>query len=294
MRLTVKQKDGQAQEYRFHGSPIHIGRGEDNQVVLADRTVSKQHAVIFSTDDGAWMLEDLDSANKTFLNKKAIHRSRVTTGDAIEISDFLIEIATVDVEPEEKRLQAEDTLQLEATLSTPRHETVVRKPDAGHAPAMRLPAKRLTDFAKATDTISDALDIEELLLALIDTVLKQFSSFHVWCALREQPNGPMTYHAGKRRDGKAVEIDELALSDKINGAVERGQSLVLPRVSATMEGTARIRSAIIASIVGHSGCYGVIYVDNAMIHEHYSLSDLDYLMFVAIHTNAVLKKLLTD
>lgn len=293
MRLKVSQKDGQPQEYRFHESPIHIGRGENNQVVLADRTVSKRHAVIFSTDDGAWMLEDLDSANKTFLNNKSIHRARITTGDAIKISDFAIEVTLVDVEPDEKRIQAEDTLQLEASLSTPRNETVVRKPDAGHAPAMRLPANRLTDFSQATEAISDALDIEELLLALIETVLKQFSGFHVWCALREQPNGPMTYHAGKRRDGQAVEINELALADKINNAVERGQSLVLPRVSAQMEGTARIRSAIIASIVGHSGCYGVIYVDNAMVHEHYSLSDLDYLMFMAIHTNAVLKRLLT-
>jgi predicted component of type VI protein secretion system len=261
---------------------------------LPGGTVSKQHAVIFSTDDGAWMLEDLDSSNKTFLNGKAIHRARITTGDVITITDFSIEIAMVDIEPEEKLSQAEDTLQLEATLSTPRNETVVRKPDASHAPAMRLPSKRLTDFAQAADAISDVLDIEELLLALIDTVLKQFSGFHVWCALREQPSGPMTYHAGKRRDGQAVDIGELALADKINHAVERKQSLVLPRVSAQMEGTDRIRSAIIASIVGHSGCYGVIYVDNAMIHEHFSLSDLDYLMFIAIHASAVLKRLLKD
>jgi hypothetical protein len=38
----------------------------------------------------------------------------------------------------------------------------------------------------------------------------------------------------------------------------------------------------------------VIYVDNAMIHEHFSLSDLDYLMFIAIHASAVLKRLLKD
>lgn len=294
MRLTVKRKDGQTQEYTFHEAPIHIGRGLSNQVVLPDRTVSKQHAVVFTTDDDAWMVEDLDSANKTYLNGKAVHRARITTGDVVKIADFTLDMVMEDFAPEEKQIQAEDTLHLEASLSTPRNETVVRKPDAGHAPAMRLPAKRLTDFSQATDVISDALDIEELLLALIDTVLKQFSGFHVWCALREQPNGPMTYHAGKRRDGQTVEISDLALADKINHAVERGQSLVLPRVSAQMEGSDRIRSAIIASIVSHTGCYGVIYVDNAMVHEHYSLSDLDYLMFVAIHTSATLKRLLTD
>jgi hypothetical protein len=46
---------------------------------------------------------------------------------------------------------------------------------------------------------------------------------------------------------------------------------------------------MISSIVNPAGCFGVLYVDNAMVHDHYSLSDLDYLMLVAIHTSAVLK-----
>ncbi len=292
MRLKVCGSDGQAQEYTFHEDPIHIGRGDASQVVLADRTVSKQHAVIFSTEEGGWIIEDLGSANKTYLNGKVVNKSPLKTGDSLKITEFDIEVMLEDPVPADSQIQGEDTLHLEASLSTPRHETVVRKPDAGHAPAMRLPAKRLTDFSQATDSVSSANDLEELLIGLVDILTKQFSAFHVWCALREQPNGPMTYHMGKRRDGQAIAIDDLALADKVNTAVERGQSLVLPRVSAQMEGAARIRSALIAAIVGPQGCYGVIYIDNAMVHEHYSLSDLDYLMFVAIHTSATLKKLL--
>ena len=181
---------------------------------------------------------------------------------------------------------------MEASLATPPHEIIVRRPDAGHAPAMRLPAKRLTDFSRATEAICEADSLEELLLALLNTILRQFSAFHVWCALREQPSGPMTYHAGKRRDGRAVELSDIKLSEKINQAVEKGQSLVMPRVAADIEEKERIRSAIIATIRRSAGCYGVLYVDNAMVHEHYSLSDLDYLMLLAMHTAAVLKRFL--
>ena len=110
--------------------------------------------------------------------------------------------------------------------------------------------------------------------------------------LREQPNGPMTYHAGKRRDGQQVQLAEIKLQDKINQAIEKGQFLVLPRVAAKVEAEDRIRSALIASIMRQGGCYGVLYIDNAMIHEHYSLSDLDYLMLIAIHTAAILKNFL--
>ena len=52
-------------------------------------------------------------------------------------------------------------------------------------------------------------------------------------------------------------------------------------------------SALIAAIAGPSGCFGVIYIDNAMVHDHYTLGDLDYLMLITAHTAAVLSRLLT-
>jgi hypothetical protein len=158
---------------------------------------------------------------------------------------------------------------------------------------MRLPAKRLTDFIQACDMTCKGKNVEDLLVALLNISLKQFSAFHTWCALREQPNGPMTYHAGKRRDGHPVELQELKLADKINQAVERSQSLVMPRVAADLEEKERIRSALIAAISGPTGCYGVIYLDNAMVHDHYTLGDLDYLMLIAIHTATVLHRFIT-
>jgi hypothetical protein len=294
MRIVVKQKDGPTKEFQFAEGPISIGRAANNMILLPDRAVSKKHALIAPTDDGKWIVEDLDSANKTYLNDEAIHRAKIKTGDSLRITSFTIEIHLEDQAEVDEAAQLEDTFDLEASLSIPVHETVVRKPDAGHAPAMRLPAKRLNDFSQATEAICEANNLEEMLLTLLNITLKQFSAFHTWCALREQPSGPMTYHAGKRRDGQVVELSDIKLSVKINQAVERGQSLVMPRVAADVEEKARIRSAIIATIRRSSGCYGVLYVDNAMVHEHYSLSDLDYLMMLAMHTAAVLKRFINS
>ncbi|MCJ7777802.1 MAG: FHA domain-containing protein [Sedimentisphaerales bacterium] len=295
MRIIVKEKDGLTKEFQFSEGPISIGRAVNNKILLPDRAVSKEHAIISITDDGKWIVEDKDSANKTFLNGEAIHKAELKTGDCLRITCFTIEINLENKEPEiDEAAQLEDTLNLEASLAIPVHETVVRKLDASHAPAMRLPAKRLTDFLQAAEIICDANNLEEMLLTLLNIMLKQFSAFHTWCALREQPNGPMTYHAGKRRDGKAVELSDIKLGDKINQAVEKGQSLVMPRVAADVEEKERIRSAIIATIRRSSGCYGVMYIDNAMIHEHYSLSDLDYLMLLAMHTAAGLKKFINS
>jgi hypothetical protein len=290
MRMIVKQKGGNTKEFQFIEGPISIGRGTNNKVFLPDKGVSREHAVIHCTSNGKWVIEDLDSANKTFLNEEAVHKAEIKHGDCLRITDFTLEIILEPDVDAEAPIQAEDTLQLEAALTTPKHETVVRRPDAQHAPAMRLAARRLSDFSKATEQIFAAGNVDELLLTLLDVTLGQFSAYHVWCALRMQPTGPMICHGGKRRDGVPVQLSELQLSEKITQAVEKGQFFVLPSVSAQMESKERIRSAMVAAIMRPDGCYGVLYVDNAMIHEHYSLSDLDYLMLIAIHTAAILKK----
>lgn len=295
MRLTVKQSDSTINEFQFTEGPIYIGRHLNSQIFLRSRTVSRQHAVIFRTQDGKWMVEDLDSANKTYLNDEAIRKTEIKTGDVLRICDFTIEVNLEDDTDAEKPIDLEDTLtktaySMKAALTTPPHEIIVRKPDAGQAPAMRLPAQRLADFSEATEMLCSTNSLDELLLALLEITLRQFGAYHTWCALRTQTTGPMTYHAGKQRGGQRVELSDIKLNEKITQALEKGEFLVLPRVSAQVEEGEGIRSAIIAPIMRPAGCFGVLYVDNAIEQEHYSLSDLDYLVLLAIHTAAILEK----
>ncbi len=284
MRLVVKKSNSTVSELRFSSGPVYIGRHSNSQVFLPDRTVSRQHAVIFSTQDGKWMAEDLDSANKTYLNDEAIHKAEIKTGDCLRITDFSIEVYLEDEAEAEKPIRPEDTL----TTTSRDSQIIVRKPDVERAPDITLPAKRVQDFLQATEAICKANGLDEVLQVLLSITLRQFSAYHSWCALRNQATGPMTCHAGKRRDGQTVELSEIKLNEKISQAVEKGQFLLLPQVSAQTEGE-KIRSAIIAPIMDPTGCFGVLYVDNAMDHEQYSLSDLDYLMLLAIHTAAILE-----
>jgi pSer/pThr/pTyr-binding forkhead associated (FHA) protein len=291
MRILLRQKDGNTKEFQFQKGPISIGRGANSNIFLPDRAVSRQHAVINSTEDGKWTIEDLDSASKTYLNDEAIHKAEIKHGDSLRITDFIIDVVMEEeVSEDDKAMQLDDTMHLEAALAVPPHETVVRKPDAGHAPAMRLAARRLMEFSQAAERICETGSLDELLLSLLDITLEQFGAYHVWCALRKAPTGPMTCHGGKKRDGNPVDLSKLKLQQKITQVVEKGQFLVLPRVSAQIEEEEAIRSALIAAIMRPNGCFGVIYADNAMKDKHYSLSDLDYLMLISMHTAAIMKK----
>jgi pSer/pThr/pTyr-binding forkhead associated (FHA) protein len=284
MRLFVKQGDRTVSEFRFSKGPIYIGRHTNSQILLPDRRVSRQHATIFKRPDGKWMLEDLDSANKTYLNDKSIHQAEIKTGDQIRIADFTIEVALEDEAEIGKEIHLEDTL-----ITVPRKlRIIIREPDAEHAPDIRLPAKRAKDFIQATEVISKANGADEVLKTLINILFVQFNAYSCWCALRNEPDGPMTSHLGKRTDGNEIQISEIKLNKRITEAVDKKHFLLLPQVPEQKAGP-KICSAIIAPIISEGGCFGVLYVDNEIGKEPYSTSDLDYLMLIAIHTAVILE-----
>jgi pSer/pThr/pTyr-binding forkhead associated (FHA) protein len=296
MRLVVKQDSRVVNEFTFAKGPIYIGRHTHSQIFLPERTVSRQHAVIYSTQDGKWMAEDLDSANKTYLNDEPIRKVEIKNGDILRITDFTIEIEIEAGSGADKPINLEDTLTKTAYGSDDTHtatlrdlQVIIRRLDAEHAPDIKLPAKRAKDFVYATEVICRANGLDEVLQVLLDTASRQFRSYHTWCALRNQTTGPMTCHAGKKRGGQTIQLSEIKLSEKITEAVEKGRFLLLPRIPTQTEEKEKIRSAMIAPIVGQAGCFGVLYVDNDMAHEHYTLGDLDYALLLAIHTSAILE-----
>ena len=293
MRLILR-KDGKAvKEFRFPKGPVYIGRHVHSQVFLPDREVSRQHAAIFATRDGKWVVEDLESANGTYLNGKKIHQEQLKSGDGLRLGGFAIEISLETGESAGEAVHLDDTLvpQIGKPAVTPARavpETIVRKPDVEHAPDIRLPAKRAKEFLQATETICRANGADEVLKALLGILLKDFAACHCWGALRNVAEGPMTCHAGRTQDGRGVELGEIIVKEKVTQAVDKKEFLLIPRVSSAAD-EPKVRSAMIAPIIDPTGCFGILYVDNAMDQGQYTLSDLDYLMLLAIHTAAIVE-----
>ncbi len=64
-----------------------IGRGPDNNIVLADRKVSRHHAAIVDTGS-TFVIADLHSANGVYVSGRRIHASAtLSSGEAIRIGD---------------------------------------------------------------------------------------------------------------------------------------------------------------------------------------------------------------
>lgn len=63
---------GNGQTQQLIGDRFSIGRGGHCDIVLNDANVSREHALLVRTDDGQWLLRDLDSTNGTFVNGEEI------------------------------------------------------------------------------------------------------------------------------------------------------------------------------------------------------------------------------
>lgn len=281
--MVVKQSGRTINEFRFTKGPVYIGRHTNSQVFLPDRRVSRHHAVIFRTQQGQWLVEDLDSANKTYLNDAIVHKARIKTGDRLTITDFIIEVDLEKDTEETEQIGLEDTL-VGVALQP---QIITRKVDEEDAADLKLPAKRAMDFARATELICEADSLDEMVEALMGIAAGQLGALHSFCALRSEPSGPMMAHAGRGRDGRILQLDEIKLKSRIAEAIDKSQFVLFPRLPA--QRPQGILSAIIAPIKGSAGCFGVLYIDNATNDEPYNPGDLDYSMLLAVHTATILK-----
>jgi pSer/pThr/pTyr-binding forkhead associated (FHA) protein len=82
--IIVMLDQAEMERYAFDGDEIEIGRGDGNDIRLKNLGVSRRHSRIVREHDD-WFVEDLGSANGTWLNGKRISRAQLCHGDQIEI-----------------------------------------------------------------------------------------------------------------------------------------------------------------------------------------------------------------
>ncbi len=65
---------------------LTIGRSGSNDLVVADKKTSREHAVV-TFDAGHYIIEDLNSTNGVYVNDKLIHKIILKSGDRITLGD---------------------------------------------------------------------------------------------------------------------------------------------------------------------------------------------------------------
>jgi len=89
MAVLIQYANGvPAIKFPLEQGSLSIGRGEDNDICVADRYASKAHAVIEMLQDemgSRYVLRDLESTNYTYVNDETIAEYELTAGDILMI-----------------------------------------------------------------------------------------------------------------------------------------------------------------------------------------------------------------
>ena len=75
-------KDGSDESFEIEGDSVMVGRDRSCAIVLAHPAVSRRHARI-TISNGSFVLEDLKSANGTYVNNSRIERTSLKAGDVV-------------------------------------------------------------------------------------------------------------------------------------------------------------------------------------------------------------------
>jgi predicted component of type VI protein secretion system len=102
VRLSLKGRP--IRSYTFNKKEVTIGRDPGSDIFLDNAGISRQHARIERTP-GGYVLEDLGSANGTFLNESQISRDFVGHDDVVQIGKFALWVGVESDRRERSLLQ---------------------------------------------------------------------------------------------------------------------------------------------------------------------------------------------
>lgn len=106
-QLIVIGKDNNRRKFELGKKKvIRIGKKTDNDIVVNDKTVSRNHVEIQVGNDNSYLLRDLNSTNGTSINSMKVKEAYLSQGDLIEVGETKIEFQTYDesvqIEPSDK------------------------------------------------------------------------------------------------------------------------------------------------------------------------------------------------
>ena len=95
LQIKISLKGRLLKTLRFSGDEITIGRDPDADICLDNPGVSRQHCRLVRGSNG-FSIQDLDSANGTYVNDSSVRRCEVRNQDVVRVGKFSLWLETVD------------------------------------------------------------------------------------------------------------------------------------------------------------------------------------------------------
>ncbi len=266
-----------------------IGRSSMNDLPIADKMLSRQHARIVRDSNGGLSVEDLGSRNGTFVNG-----DRLSTIIALKPGDRItVGGVTLKVESESTtrvRIDAAEEEGLDNTILKASAELLRKHTETDP----RLPAEQLSKLVESLRVVNELtiellrdVSVDELLKFLMDKVFETLKPDRCVVLLRHSVSQELIPAIIRVAEG--ISAEEIRLSRTlVASVVEKRNGLLLMDTNAGSEVSladsirlSGIKSVLAAPLENQGQVVGLIYVDVRMGHRSFEEADLRLLTSLA-------------
>jgi signal transduction histidine kinase len=293
-------------------APTTLGRSPRCDVCITDGSVSGTHAII-TYEAGAWVLQDDNSTNGTYINDDPIQRSKLLDGDTIRLGNVELTFRDTGVDGAEggatmlwQEGMAENPIpSAMGATGEPGFHRMVDDPELTEVSTVdpsqftvTMPVSAVVDPDQMARRLSACYEIARATVATLDTqqVLDQviqalFEIFgaadHAYIVLLDPQTHEMTTAAQRTREG--ADVDDVDVSQTaIQRAMTDRQAFLCRDASADEQLSQAqsilgmgIRSMMIAPLLFHDDVLGAVHVDSVRGIDEFTQADLELLSVAA-------------
>ena len=270
MPLILEGRVGDdAQRWTLTEGKHRVGRGAGSEILLADRSVSREHAEVLVESDKV-EVRDLGSRNGTWVNGQAVTQtSPLAAGDALRFGS--VELVVTDSSSPARQATSGISPSLlakgeEIDTSIQLRWEEVRK-ESGPATARDRDLLRV--ITEAGQLLVAPRPLDEVFEIVLELVGRMVSPRRALLLLREDENSPLEVRAS--RPPGAVAREKLMLSRTVMQTVVQEKTSLLvtdaqqdPRFRDQVSIVAQnIHSALVAPLFDNERVIGLVYADTS-------------------------------
>lgn len=291
--LAILNGDLEGTTYQLDKPVITLGRRTANDIVIpTDPRISRFHAQL--TQRGhEWLLEDLGSANGSFVGQRKIHGpTLIRPGDRFRMGRTWLALVPEAVMTSEAEAQERVRFLSDADAAFDARTNHVVYSYGANQPPREIDAteaqKRLEMTRRISASLSSTLDLGQLLDAIIGSIMSVLPAERGFVMLVDRQTGEFLPKAIRHRDPND-ETSEITVSRHIlqHALNERSAIMTADAMNDERFGNLdsvqnlRIRSAICAPLVHGEEALGTIFLESRSEVGAFTEKDLELLMAIA-------------